>query len=255
MKGKGHPPQKPRKVLDSYRKVGTKFVPPLLDMPVRPDFISWANHTLPELIWWDVLADKVSHRFAAMVAENIGKHFKETDNRDCWWAFISDYGRLTDKEIGGLSDHLSQEGVLRQLMDGLGDFLDLYPECPLSRLGGRRPAGIVDIAYLARFENRMRELEDKRSRNAVLAQAQALYLGFILDKLFVKRGLALADFPEVQNYPHSEKSLKVGAAVCASVNMVAGSMLPKYPEDSWVQYFWRRSLFLRPLDFRSLETR
>jgi hypothetical protein len=31
------------------------------------------------------------------------------------------------------------------------------------------------------------------------------------------------------------------------------SELPKYPDDSWVQYFWRRSLELHPLDFRHLE--
>lgn len=209
---------------------------------------------MPELIWWDVLADTVSHRFAAKVAEEIGQHFKGKENRDCWWAFISDYSRLTDEDANGLREHLLRKGILSQLMESLVDFLDLYPACPISRLSDRRPTGIVDIAYLARFENRLKELEDKRSRNGVLIQAQALYLGFILGKLRVKRGLALADFPEVQNYPNSEKSLKVGAAVCASVNMVAGKMLPKYSEDSWVQYFWKRSLDLRPLDFRKLET-
>jgi hypothetical protein len=101
----------------------------------------------------------------------------------------------------------------------------------------------------------MKELEDKRSRNGVLIQAQVLYMGFVLGKLLVKRGLALADFPEVQNYPNSDKSLRVGAAVCSSVNMAAGRMLPKYSEDTWVQYFWRRSLDLSPLDFRQLENR
>jgi hypothetical protein len=251
---KKHPPKRSSKVLGSYRKVGKKFVPPLLDMPMKPDYISWASHTLPELIWWDVLADKVSHRFAAKVAEKIAQYFKGRDNRDCWWAFISDYSRLTDEDAAGLTEHLSREGVLPQITESLADFLDLYPACPISRLGDQRPTGIVDVGSLARFENRMKELEDKRSRNGVLIQAQALYLGFILGKLFVKRGLALADFPEVQNYPDSEKSLRVGAAVCSSVNMVAARMLPKYSEDTWVQYFWKRSLDLRPLDFRQLES-
>jgi hypothetical protein len=251
---KKRPQKSSSKVLGSHRKVGKKFVPPLLDMPMKPDYISWASHTLPELIWWDVLADKASHRFAATVAEKIARYFKGRDNRDCWWAFISDYSRLTDEDAAGLRRHLLREGVFHELTEGLADFLDLYPECPLSRLSDERPLGIVDIGYLAQFENRMRELEDKRSRNGVLIQAQALYLGFILGKLFVKKGLALADFPEVQNYPNSEKSLRVGAAICSSVNMVAAKMLPKYPKDDWVQYFWKRSLDLRPIDFRQLES-
>jgi hypothetical protein len=84
-------------------------------------------------------------------------------------------------------------------------------------------------------------------------QAQAIYLGFVLGRLHVKRGLALADFPEVEHYPDTEKSLAVGASICAAVNMLAGTTLPKYPDDAWVQYFWRRSLDLHPLDFRQLE--
>jgi hypothetical protein len=221
---------------------------------MRLDYISWASHTMPELIWWDVLADKVSHRFAAKVAEKIAQYFKGRDNRDCWWAFISDYNRLTDEDVAGLREHLSEEGVLPQLTESLADFLDLYPACPLSRLGDQRPTGIVDVGYLSRFENRMKELEDKRSRNGVLIQAQALYLGFVLGRMHVKRGLALADFPEVERYPETERSRTVGASICAAVNMMAGTTLPKHPEDTWVQYFWKRSLDLRPLNFRQLET-
>ena len=208
---------------------------------------------MPELIWWDVIADRCSHRFAAEVAGEIGRYFEKKDCRDHWWAFISDYSQLSDDDSKGLREHLSQRGVLSRLTDSLSDFLDLYPDCPLTKLSDSRPTGIVDIGYLRRFENRMSELEDKRSRNGVLIQAQAIYLGFVLGKLKVKRGLALADFPEVEHYPDTEKSLAVGASICSAVNMLAGNMLPKYAEDAWVQYFWKRSLDLHPLNFRPLE--
>lgn len=250
MKKQPHP--KERKILNSYRKVGTKFVPPLLQS-FQLDHISWSSQTLPELIWWDVLADTGSHRFAAKVAEEIGRYFKGKTHRDHWWAFISDYSHLSDDLARGLRDHLAQAGLLSQLTECLRDFLDLYPECPISKMIGTRPNGTVDVGYLLRFEERMREVGDKRSRNGVLIQAQAIYLGFVLGRLKVKRGLALADFPEVEHYPDTEKSLAVGASICAAVNMLAGTTLPKYPDDAWVQYFWRRSLDLRPLDFRPLE--
>lgn len=83
----------------------------------------------------------------------------------------------------------------------------------------------------------MRELEHKRSRNAVPTQANAIYRGFVLERLFVQKGLSMADFPEVEHYPETERSLQVGASICASVNMIAGTMLPNYPEDTWVLYF------------------
>lgn len=209
---------------------------------------------MPELVWWDVLADTVSHRFAAKVAEEIAHFFKEEDNRNHWWAFVSDYNQLSDDRASKLRAHLSKARVLPQLTESLTDFLNLYPECPISKLLDRRPTGLVDVGYLLRFENRLGELEDKRSRNGVLIQAQAIYLGFVLGKLHVKQGLALADFPEVEHYPKTEKSLKVGASICATVNMLGGQMLPKYSDDTWVQYFWRRSLELHPLNFRHLES-
>lgn len=249
---KKDPANKSGKVLGSYQKVGAKFIPPMLQA-FKFDYISWSSQIMPELLWWDVLADRVSHRFAAKVAEEIAKYFKQDDNRDRWWAFISDYRHLSDDRASDLRAHLSAANVLSRLTETLTDFLNLYPDCPISKLLDQRPTGLVDVGYLLQFEKRLRELEDKRSRNGVLVQAQAIYLGFLLDKLRVKKGLALADFPEVQHYPKTEKSLKVGASICASVNMLAGRMLPKYSEDTWVQYFWKRSLELHPLNFRHLD--
>jgi len=254
VKKKNHPPRKKSQALGSYRKVGAKFVPPLLQ-DFRMDHVSWSSHTMPELIWWDVLADKISHRFAAKVAEEIGKYFAGKNHRDHWWAFISDYGRLSEDEAEGLRVQLLKAKVLPQLAESLSDFLSLYPGCPLGKVLVEHRRGIVDVSYLPRFEDRMRGLENKRSRNGVLMQAQAIYLGFVLDRLRVKRGLALADFPEVEHYPDTEKSLHVGASICAAVNMLAGTTLPKYSEDTWVQYFWKRSLELRPLNFDHLESR
>lgn len=241
-----------RKVLDGYTKIGTTFVPPMVHRVGPWEYTSWSSQTLPELIWWDVLIDRVSLRFATKVAEEIAKYFKTKDNRECWWAFISDYVRLGTDDMHGLKEHLKQANVLAQLMESLADFANLYPECPISRFLDQPPTSIVDVGYLQRFENRMKDLENERSRDGVLVQAQAIYMGFVLGKLHVKRGLALADFPEVEKYPATELSKQVGASICAAVNMLAGTMLPKYPEDAWVQYFWQRSLELRPLDFAHL---
>ncbi|HEV2196617.1 MAG TPA: hypothetical protein VGR55_13615 [Candidatus Acidoferrum sp.] len=254
MKKKNQANSANKKVLDGYKKVGTTFVPPLAHNTGPWDFVSWSIQTMPELIWWDVLIDRVSPRFAARVAEGIATYFKTKDKHKCWWAFTSDYAGISPDDMQGLKEHLRGENLLAQLIEGLIDFANLYPECPISRLLDQPPTGIVDISYLQHFEDRMKELEDKRSRSGVLVQAQAIYMGFVLGKLHVRKGLALADFPEVEKYPATELSKQVGASICAAVNGLAGTMLPKYTEDAWVQYFWQRSLDLRPLDFGHLET-
>ena len=247
-----NPGQKSSKVLGSYQKVGSKFIPPMLQI-MKLEYISWSSQILPEMVWWDVLADCVSLRFAAKVAEEIAVHFKSKGIHDHWWAFVSDYNDLSNEDADELKAHLSSVNVLSPLTEGLSDFLNLYPDCPLSKLLDWRPAGLIDVGYMLRFESRLRELENKRSKDGIFAQAQAVYMAFISGRLHVAEGLALADFPEVENYPTTERSLEVGASICATVNMLARDTLPKYADDDWVQYFWQRSLELHPLNFSSLE--
>jgi hypothetical protein len=109
--------KKSGKVLGSYQRVGTKFVPPLLQS-FKFDYVGWSNQTMPELIWWDVLADKVSLRFSAAVAEEIAKYFKAKNKQDCWWAFISDYSHISDEDAQELKAHLSDVNVFPPLLSG-----------------------------------------------------------------------------------------------------------------------------------------
>jgi hypothetical protein len=240
------------KVLGSYRKIGPRFVPPMLQM-FQFDHISWLSQTMPELVWWDVLITMGSLRFAARVAETIAGHFKQTNNREHWWAFLSDYRDLPAESVLKLVERLVQANIFTDLQTCLSDFLNLYPACPIARVLDVRPSGLVDIAYLSHFEDRLRVLEHKRSKDGVFVQAQAVYMAFVSGRLHVREGLALADFPEVSRYPETERSLQVGASVCATVNGLAGEALPKFREDAWVQYFWKRSLELHPLAFGHLE--
>ena len=142
---KKHSEKKSGKVLGSYQKVGTKFVPPLLKLSPKWEYISWSSQTMPELVWWDVLVDSASHRFAAKVAEEIANYFRAKGDRDHWWAFISDYSHLSDDDANDLRAHLSEANVLPQLTSSLSDFLNLYPACPISKLLDLRPAGLVNV--------------------------------------------------------------------------------------------------------------
>lgn len=242
----------PKKVLGDYKRQGSTFIPPMTHQLGPMKNASYARQSLPELIWWDVLAQAASEQYAINLAGEIGKFLKDHPQPKCWWAFISDYKQLTDVEFQNLKDHLDKVGMLAQLQAGLTDFLNLYPECPLSRFLSATPTGAVDLKFLTEFEDRFDELGDKRSRAGVLMQAQAVYMGFVMDRLKVVEGLALADFPEVANYPGTERSKQVGAGICAQVNFMAGMMLPEYIDDEWVIYFWRRSFELRPFKYDHL---
>ncbi len=227
-------------------------MPPMLQM-FQFENVSWLRQTMPELIWWDVLMQKASLRFAARLVEALATYFKQTNNHTRQWSFLSDYSDMPEEVARGLAGNLAEAGMLKEIQACFGDFLVLYPACPIARVLDLQPTKIVDVGYLDQFEKRLRVLENKRSRDAVLVQAQAVYMAFASERLHVTQGLALADFPEVVNYPDTERSLEVGASICATVNMLAGHNLLDFREDGWVQYFWLRSLELHPLDLRHLE--
>lgn len=242
-----------KKVLSEYKKQGAKFIAPMNYSLDGLKSVSYARQTLPQLIWWDVLASQISLQFAIDLAGGIASHFKDSEIKNCWWAFISDYSKLSSEQFDLLKDDLNRFGLLKRLQNGFEEFLSIYPECPLS---GFMPPGFkknFNKEYTVAFEERLEELSDKRSRSAVLMQAQAVYMGFALDKLKVVQGLALADFPKVVDYPNLDRSLEVGGAICSVVNGLAGQMLPDYSQDDWVIYFWSQNFRIRPFTFDHLE--
>jgi hypothetical protein len=50
-------PKRPSRILSDHRKVGKKFIPPMLDIGVFKD-ANWKEFILPELLWIALLNEK-----------------------------------------------------------------------------------------------------------------------------------------------------------------------------------------------------
>lgn len=238
--------KKKKKVLDSYKQVGSKFIAPMNQFNMSP--VSFYRRALPELIWWDVIADQVSLRFSITLSEAIGSFFKERKpSLPIWGAFISEYKGLTEEIFDDLKTHLDNEGLLKPTQDALDNFFRLYPKCPLIPLLDAPPSQGIDIAYLGRFEKRLEELEYKRSKAAVMMQSHAIYTGFVTGKLKVFKGIRLGNLNELKDYPNTEESKAVGGSVCAAINAFTHNLTPEFKKGTWAVYFWERSYEFRPL--------
>ena len=73
-------------------------------------------------------------------------------------------------------------------------------------------------------------------------QATAVYLAHTGGWLKLRGDSALADFPEVERYPNTEKSRLVASSVRAALNGLMVTM----PSSDWPRYFWNRGLELEP---------
>ena len=75
----------------------------------------------------------------------------------------------------------------------------------------------------------------------MMVQATAIWLAFDSGALKVFKGLALANFPEIEKYPNTELSEKVAASIRSSIYMFFSE--PHYRASSnWPKYFWNRGL-------------
>jgi hypothetical protein len=102
------------------------------------------------------------------------------------------------------------------------------------------PSGdyIEQLRYLRRL---VAALYDRSSRETMMVQASFIWLAFDSEMLKVNRGLALAEFPEIEKYPHTELSRRVAASIRAALNGFFGSDSYSAPSD-WPHYFWNRGL-------------
>ena len=83
----------------------------------------------------------------------------------------------------------------------------------------------------------------------MMVQATAIWLAFDAEVLKVSSGLALASFPEIERYPTTELSRKVGGSIRAMLNGFFGEDQRFHSKSLWPQYFWNRGLSIDPCVF------
>ena len=80
-----------------------------------------------------------------------------------------------------------------------------------------------------------------------MVQATAIWLGFDADVIRVAKETIISQFPEIEYYPDTELSRKVGSSIRAMVNMLFGPQV--HIPTNWPDYFWNRGIAIDPCDF------
>ena len=207
---------------------------------------------IPELIWFALLQNG-DVRLGIKLAESLATEAASTVpvDRPRWYGTTSSFGGLGPSEAERLRQRLSDLGMLEQLQKRLAPLAVLYPECPLRFLwDGDSKDSRTDEVLLGELRPVLLAMFDKTLRDTTLAAATFTYLAFVEDVLKVATGLALADFPKVADYPNTERSREVAAAVRSTLPMFFSH--PFYdPATAWPAYFWNRGLLIEPCSFGS----
>jgi len=241
-------PKGSHRVLSDHKQVGKKFIPPMLTTGVFEE-ARWKEVILPELLWIAFLNDKHGLRQGAQLSLDVARAAigaVSDVNRKMrpLYAGTSAYSLLNEAEQKQMVELLRKSSKLSSVRQALLPLGFFYPEWPLSFLLRDNGPSKNDADPHIDIVKRLLERHFNRwDTPATMVQANAIYIAFVTGKLRVAKGLALANFPAIQNFPATEESKHVAAAVRATISVLFGGEEANQ-QGSWPSYFWNRGIQL-----------
>lgn len=242
--------QQPKPILADHKRKGARLVPPYVATLGRPENVSWVNTIIPEVIWIALLHETLGQVKGTEVALSLArcgvKSAPRTDGR--FFAAVSDFADLTAIEKGAIVKDLVASNHLDSLRRAFLPLFSYYPTCPLNFLGSR-DIETQESSSPKLLKTLLQSLFDKELPQTVFVQSTVVYLAFVLDCLKVVEGLALAQFPEVEKYPHTELSRRVASSVRVTVLGFFGPA-KRGRSPTWPVEFWNRGIEIENCDLR-----
>ncbi|MEG3164721.1 hypothetical protein U1701_08965 [Sphingomonas sp. PB2P19] len=207
--------------------------------------VSWINTMIPELLWIALLQDAWGPRHGIEIITAFTRDVRASDaSRDrTIWASAGKFAGLPE---GTLASIVKGRPYREDLCRPLAPLHAHYPDHPLRELvAGDGSTLSIDLGELKALVS---ELFDRGSVVATMTQATATWLAFDSDRLKVNEGLALADFPRIEDYPSTEQSIRIAASIRATMNQMFGDVDAMASGSDWPVAFWNRGLELEPCE-------
>jgi hypothetical protein len=239
-------------VLSDHKRSGKRLIPPFVHLLGGVEEVSWLRTGLPEYLWLALAHQELGDRAAVEVISSLVRICRQSEmalaNQP--FAAASSYNTLSN-ETARIRELLASNGALFELQSCLRVLVALYPSCPMRWLFSETPETDAQES-LDFIKHTVARLYDRSNALCVKVQATAVYLAFDAGVLKVREGLSLAQFPEIEDYPHTEISRKVAGSIRAAINMFLSSDM-FVPATEWPSYFWSRSYSLSPCEVDSDE--
>ena len=243
VKRKNKKKQKTEKVFNDHKQNAKIFTPPIVaTLSDRLQFTKWADDLLPNLVWMGLLFDGLGERKAISICENYVSIVKDIlgDKDRKILSFISEYSSITDEQVEKIKNALSAKNILIEIQETLYPLVSLYSKCPLKFLYNENEMekSKIDIdRSLSIMKRVVKNILDRKSRDAMLVQTNAVYIMWITGMLRFAEGSLLGDIETISDYPKTDESKKVAASIRATLGAVR-SLYDNKEALEWSTYFW-----------------
>ena len=232
-------------LLGDHKRSKSKLVTPFNDAFGRMQEVSWINTMIPELLWIALVQGAWGpHRGVEIItAFTRDVRASEAVRDHTIWAAA---GKFASLPKGVLASIVSCRPYRDDLCAPLEPLHAHYPGHPMRELVAA--SGAPSSRNLGGLKALVGELFDRASISATLTQATATWLAFDAERLKVATGLALADFPRIEDYPDTEQSQRIAASIRATLNQMFGDVDLMASGTDWPVAFWNRGLELEPCE-------
>jgi hypothetical protein len=235
-------------VLGDHKRVKSKLITPFNDLLGPTLDVSWINTMIPELLWMALLHDAYGDHRAVEVVTSFTRALRAHTQKFSGEVFAA-AGKFSDLPEGALQAIMAglDTSCADAVRTALAPLVAWYPAHPLNEMyGNSKPE--PELAMLQDLRRVVGGMYDRSERATIMVQATAIWLAFDSGRLKVAADLSLASFPEIQDYPTTELSQRIGASIRASLNQMFGEGQMMASDGRWPIAFWNRGLQLEPCE-------
>lgn len=226
-------------VLRDHKKVGQKFIPPLMQLHNMKE-TSFRDNILPCLIWLSAIflrnPDRQSvHYIIEFLIKCKGIL---NDDKSPALVFLNNFDKLTAEQKGRISEGIEDQAMLDFLRESLVHQHHLLEDYPLGFLFEDYVYGVDREEALEHLKEDVSALLDRYTMHSTKVQTTAFVSMTATGKLFLSSAIDLPDFNSIFTAPDSDESKRVASFVRANINAGAGFQDAEGGENEWSKSFW-----------------
>lgn len=231
-------------ILSDHKKVGKKLISPLNSLGLFYD-VNWVSDIIPEIIWVAILNSRLGWKETCMTLTDFARIAMEV-NKSNNYVFISSFSKLSEDELNTINTRIRYSGILSKLDYSLFNFIEFYPECPLSFLyKGYEKRELIDVKFITEYKAILSKIYDKKSTESTFLLTSIIYTMLTTGKYNIPKDSILTNLEKIEEYPNSDISHRIAGNLRASINVFFNDQI--YDKNvNWIKYFWNKGLSLEP---------
>ena len=239
---------KKKTVLEDHKKVGNKFIPPMMQLPNWNE-ISYINQILPEIIWMGLINDKYGYRNGIDLSSKIATkafELRETD-KHINFTIASNFNLLSENKKSEIVRDLTKSSDISKYRDALLPLIALYQGFPLSFLGMSQEIRKKE-ELIAIMKKCVERHFNKYETPASIIQANVIYVRRSTGGLHLASHIEMPDLNSLLDDPESEKAKRAQSFVRIGAMQ---EMMPMGDTQNcdWARSFWNQGYKIYECDF------